>query len=148
MAGWHHWLDGRESQWTLGVGEGQGGLACCDSWGCKEWDTTERLIWSEVIEKKSVLYLKANILDFVSCTYYKVRDSVHRHHHLLPILTQWFKLVLLKLSMVKDKFGFFSQLPAAWYIWPYCSRLVHGSYHTWFTMRVWQHPNWAILLMR
>ena len=31
MAGWHHWLDGRESEWTLGVGDGQGGLACCGS---------------------------------------------------------------------------------------------------------------------
>ena len=43
MAGWHHWLDGRESQWTPGVGDGQGGLACCDSWGRKESDTTEWL---------------------------------------------------------------------------------------------------------
>ena len=33
MAGWHHWLNGRESEWTPGVGDGQGGLACCDSWG-------------------------------------------------------------------------------------------------------------------
>jgi len=41
MAGWHHWLNGRESEWTLGVGDGQGGLACCDSWGRKESDTTE-----------------------------------------------------------------------------------------------------------
>ena len=49
MAGWHHWLDGRESQWTPGVGDGQGGLACCDSWGHKELDTTERLIWSDRI---------------------------------------------------------------------------------------------------
>ena len=47
MAGWHHWLDGCESQWTPGVGDGQGGLAWCDSWGRKESDTTERLIWSE-----------------------------------------------------------------------------------------------------
>ena len=47
MAGWHHWLDGRESGWTLGVGDGQGGLACCDSWGCKESDTTEWLNWTE-----------------------------------------------------------------------------------------------------
>ena len=47
MAGWHHWLDGRESQWTPGVGDGQGGLACCNSWGCKESDMTERLIWSD-----------------------------------------------------------------------------------------------------
>ena len=43
MAGWHHWLDGRESEWTPGVGDGQGGLACCDSWGHKESDTTEQL---------------------------------------------------------------------------------------------------------
>ena len=35
MAGWHHWLNGRESEWTPGVGDGQGGLVCCDSWGCK-----------------------------------------------------------------------------------------------------------------
>ena len=47
MAGWHHWLDGRESEWTLGVGDGQGGLACCSSWSCKESDTTERLNWTE-----------------------------------------------------------------------------------------------------
>ena len=46
MAGWHHWLDGRESEWTPGVGDGQGGLACCDSWGCKESDTTEWLNWT------------------------------------------------------------------------------------------------------
>ena len=46
MAGWHHWLDGRESGWTPGVGDGQGGLACCDSWGHKESDMTERLNWT------------------------------------------------------------------------------------------------------
>ena len=42
MAGWHHWLDGRESEWTPGVGDGQGGLACCDSWGLRvghDWAT-------------------------------------------------------------------------------------------------------------
>ena len=48
MAGWHQWLDGRESEWTLGVGDGQGGLACWDSWGHKESDTTERLNWTEL----------------------------------------------------------------------------------------------------
>ena len=50
MAGWHHRLNGRESEWTLGDGDGQGGLACCDSWGCKESDTTERLNWTEWIQ--------------------------------------------------------------------------------------------------
>ena len=49
MAGWHHWLDGRESEWTLGVSDGQGGLACCSSWGRKESDTTEQLNWTELI---------------------------------------------------------------------------------------------------
>ena len=48
MAGWHHWLDGREFEWIPGVGDGQGGLACCDSWGHKESDTTERLNWTEL----------------------------------------------------------------------------------------------------
>ena len=47
MAGWHHWLDGCESEWTPGVGDGQGGLACCDSWGRKVSDMTERLNWTE-----------------------------------------------------------------------------------------------------
>jgi len=55
MAGWHHWLDGHESEWTPGVGDGQGGLACCHSWGLKESDTTEPLNWTELKEKKVLL---------------------------------------------------------------------------------------------
>ena len=47
MAGWHHGLDGHESGWTPGVGNGQGGLVCCDSWGRKESDMTERLNWTD-----------------------------------------------------------------------------------------------------
>ena len=47
MAGWHHRLYGREFEWTPGDGDGQGGLACCDSWGRKESDMTERLNWTE-----------------------------------------------------------------------------------------------------
>ena len=47
MAGWHYWLDGRESEWTPGVGDGQGGLVCCDLWGRKEMDMTERLNWTD-----------------------------------------------------------------------------------------------------
>ena len=48
MAGRHHWLDGCESEWTLGDGDGQGSLVCGDSWGRKESDTTERLKWTEL----------------------------------------------------------------------------------------------------
>ena len=47
VAGWHHQLDGREFESTPGDGDGQGGLACCDSWGRKESDTTEQLNWTE-----------------------------------------------------------------------------------------------------
>ena len=46
MAGWHYQLDGHEFGWTPGVGDGQEGLACCDSWGRKESDVTEQLNWT------------------------------------------------------------------------------------------------------
>ena len=55
MAGWHHWLDGLESEWTPGVGDGQGGLVCCDSSGRKESDTTERLNWAELNVRQQLL---------------------------------------------------------------------------------------------
>ena len=47
IVGWHHRLNGHEFGWTLGVGDGQGGLSCCSPWGCKESDMTERLNWTE-----------------------------------------------------------------------------------------------------
>ena len=49
MAGWHHWL-GHEFEQAPAVGDGQGGLACCISWGCKELDTTEWLNWTELMK--------------------------------------------------------------------------------------------------
>ena len=67
MAGWHHWLDGHESEWTLGVGDGQGGLACCDSWGRKESDTTERLNWTELSD-----WTELRILSRVPCAIQQV----------------------------------------------------------------------------
>ena len=52
MVGWHHWLNRHEFEWTLGVGDGQGGLVCCGPWGCKESDMTEwlngKLVWFTV----------------------------------------------------------------------------------------------------
>ena len=54
ISGWQRmrWLDGitdsMDIGWTLGIGDGQGGLACCDSRGCKESDTTERQNWTEL----------------------------------------------------------------------------------------------------
>ena len=51
MARWHHRLNGRESEWTPGVGDGQGGLVCCDSSGRKESDTTEQLNWTQPLKR-------------------------------------------------------------------------------------------------
>ena len=48
MVGWHHRLDGHGFGWTLGLGDGWGGLVCCDSCGLKESDTTEWLNWTEL----------------------------------------------------------------------------------------------------
>ena len=48
IARWHHQLDAHEFGWTLEVGDGQGSLACCNSWSLKECDTTERLNWTEL----------------------------------------------------------------------------------------------------
>ena len=47
MVGWHHRLDGHEFEQALGVGDGQGSLACCSPWGHKESDTTEWLNWTD-----------------------------------------------------------------------------------------------------
>ena len=70
MAGWHHRLDGRESEWTPGVGDERGGLACCDSWGRKESDTTERLNWTELsltyIHPHTIILLHPTLLSILS----------------------------------------------------------------------------------
>ena len=68
MAGWHHQLDGHEFEWSPGVGDGQAGLACCDSWGRKESDTTEWLNWltdwcreTSLVKKVSVCFMPSPI---------------------------------------------------------------------------------------
>ena len=60
MAGWHHWLDAHEFGWTPGAGDVQEGLACCNSWGCKESDTTEWLNWTETV----VEVMKTMVISF------------------------------------------------------------------------------------
>ena len=60
MVGWHHRLNGHEFEWSPGVGDGQGGLACCSPWGHKELDTTEQLNSSELNLPLSVSDLHVN----------------------------------------------------------------------------------------
>ena len=76
MAGWHHRLDGHEFGWTPGVGNGQGGLVCCDSWGRKvghDWAT--ELNWTELRSKtRDTAYYPTNlIMNFFSA---KTRPGV------------------------------------------------------------------------
>ena len=77
MSGWHHGLDGHERGWTPGDGDEQGGLACCDSWGRKESDRTERLNWTDWTQFASILLINfASIFNmdilsvvFFSCSF-------------------------------------------------------------------------------
>ena len=99
MAGWHHWLDGHESEWTPGVGDGQGGLACCDSWGCKESDTTERLNWTETKCYQEQLQLS-----------HTASGNVKRHNHferqsgsLFKSLTQICHMMQPRHLFIKEK---------------------------------------------
>ena len=65
MVGWHHQLDGHGFGWAPGVGDGQGGLACCGSWGLKESDMTERLNWTELFIDE--LTVSARVYFWVLC---------------------------------------------------------------------------------
>ena len=58
IVGWHYWLNGHEFEWTLGAGDGQGGLACCSPWSLKESDRNEWLNWTELNRHrgKTVIY--------------------------------------------------------------------------------------------
>ena len=72
MVGWHHRLDGHGFGWTLGVGDGQGGLACCGSWGRKELDTTEQLNWLTEV-----------------CSLEQVYCQLTNFHYIILSLTGW-----------------------------------------------------------
>ena len=84
MAGWYHWLDGHEFGWTLGVGDGQGGLACCNSWVCKELDMAEQVNWTEL----NWCFLRPTLPHTPGCLalgewshhHFQAVSSVYSHH--------------------------------------------------------------------
>ena len=67
MAGLHHLLDTHEFGWTPGVGDGQGGLACCNSRGHKESDMTEQLNWTETLFRSYLHYSHREVSGFSLC---------------------------------------------------------------------------------
>ena len=73
MVGWHHRLDGHGFGWTLGVRDGQGGLACCGSWDHRESDMTERLNWNE---------LKVDLHTLVLSGKGKITYILYKHIHM------------------------------------------------------------------
>ena len=64
MVGWHHWLNGHESEKTQGDCEGQGSLTCCSSWSCKESDTTE---WTTTVNSAYLIRLLRWLNESNSC---------------------------------------------------------------------------------
>ena len=79
MVGWHHRLNGHGSGWTPGVGDGQGGLACCGSWGRKESDTTERLNWTELgwaYAFERIVYFIQYFVYLIVGMFFKLSNSV------------------------------------------------------------------------
>ena len=97
MAGWHHWLNGHESEWTLGVDDGRGGLACCDSWGLEESDTAERMNWTELNWGVHDLHFSLPLLD-------KYSDSSLQTYAATPILLHaMIYLSSLSITLIKWK---------------------------------------------
>ena len=69
MVGWHHRLSGHEFKQVLGIGQGQGSLACCSPWGHKESDTTEQLNWTELCTAKPPAFLTTLTWNFPALFY-------------------------------------------------------------------------------
>ena len=84
IVGWHYRLNGHEFEQALGVGDGQGSLACCSPWGCKESDTTERLNWTEKENFKIFflipkLYEPINHMAFLHSISYLIKKKRFSH---------------------------------------------------------------------
>ena len=93
MARWHHWLDGHESEWTPGVVDGQGGLACCYSWDRRvghDWATD--LIWSDLIiaanQKQSKRTLADSWTNTLGCIY-RLQILINKNKPNIDFLLRW-----------------------------------------------------------
>ena len=85
MAGWHHQLYRHEFGWTLGVGDGQRSLACCDSWDHKELDMTEQPNWTELKSILSFLFTTRTLKDIYGKTHVFGNWDLHKKVQLKKI---------------------------------------------------------------
>ena len=98
MAGWHHRLDGHESEWTPGAGDGQGGVACCNSCGRTESDMTESRNWTELnwmpllIPVITILMLLMIVPCIIVCLTHFVSSQVNKLQHAVPVQQGCIKL--------------------------------------------------------
>ena len=99
MVGWHHWLSGHGFGWTPGVGDGQGGLACCDSWGCEESNMTEWLNWYwSTLKKLSVTCPRKH--NKMGCHIIVIMKSANRpavFHWKKSMIKWWFIYIMMLL---------------------------------------------------
>ena len=117
IAGWHHRLNGLESEWTPGVGDGQGGLECCDSWGRKELDTTEWLNWTEL----NIVLFKLMILDVKKVIQTVSFDSIFMQAKVQLCLPPLPQRLLLKIA--------YSHLFTVYLLFEFIGPTVFRSFH-------------------
>ena len=96
MSGWHYQLDGHEFWWTPGVGDGQGGLVHCNSWGCKESDTTEWLNWTEWKTRRQ---LRRDIIIIIIKIYHGKSLQTHIYYIHVHVTFFWLFIQILKFQM-------------------------------------------------
>ena len=113
MAGWHHGLDGQESEWTPGVGDEQGDQACCDSWGRKESDTTERLNWTycKIKLENSLLYFIWSSLWVTERTVQLLSGCHLQNQALLTSVVQTFQVCIAVINVTSQPEGRCGALP-------------------------------------
>ena len=102
MAGRHHRLDGHGFGWTLGIGDGQGGLACCSYWGWKELDMTEWLNWAELNWNFSVICPREAFLGWLRNTGHKFLPKSKSNDYITGIC-HWTKVGYLHIISLKSR---------------------------------------------
>ena len=123
MAGWHHRLDGRESEWTLGVGDGQGGLAGSNSWGRKESVTTEWLNWTEHVYRMKVNYHHISRIEYTNRCLLKFVYESHCNYCEVFEIIMILRLMLWKLLYVSSVFHSFSHSTNICWVSSLCQEL-------------------------